>query len=163
MSTAREKPYGGETVTLCWRGQLVLAAHHRAVLHGDAIGTSTGGGMSEATCPWIHWLFSPREWGETGATGKKTKPIALRSEWEPHSKPMALLLVAASARAHTHYRSTASRLTQYLGFSPYMIFCFGTVQLSCKMYVSCVTQLLKDPSCRNTCKIMVSTEMLAFG
>lgn len=61
ISTAWEKPYGGETETFCWREQLVLAACHRAVLHGDATGPSTGGGMSETTCPWIHWLFSPGE------------------------------------------------------------------------------------------------------
>ena len=109
----------------------MLAAHHRAVLHGDAIGPSTGGGMSEATCPWIHWLFSPRERGDTGATGKKN-PIALWSGQEPPSEPMALPLVAPSARAHTHPRSTASGLTQYLGFSPYTVFCFGTVQLALK-------------------------------
>lgn len=56
----------------CWIAQLVLASCHRAVLHGDAIGPSIGDGMNESTCPWIHWLFSPRERGEIGATGQKT-------------------------------------------------------------------------------------------
>lgn len=46
---------------------------------------------------------------------------------------MALPLVAPSACSHIHSRSTDSRLTQYQGFNPYTVFCFGTIQLSCKI------------------------------
>lgn len=108
----------------------MLTACHRAVLHVDATGPSTSGDGR------------PRVPGSTGCfpLGNEEKqelqeknPIALQLGWEPHSEPTALLWVAPQAHAHTHPRSMARRPKQCLGFSLYTLFCFGTVQLSCKI------------------------------